>query len=154
MIIEISRISAAGSVYRGSCPPAIMDLEGDRFIRVTRPIHYEIRVEIVSDQVLVQGTVETELDLMCVACAEFFSTTVRVSSFLRAYPIQSGLERIDLGPDFREELLLAVPPYPRGAVDEHDRCTVCQRVVKALFDPGASGTGPGGVWDSLDGLKW
>ena len=131
-----------------------MELEGDEFIRATRPVEYELRVEIVSDQVLVHGTVESQLDLLCVVCAEFFSTTVRVSSFLRAYPIQSGLEYIDLGPDFREELLLAVPPYPRGAVDEHDRCTVCDRDVNQPIRPESSGSGPAGVWDSLDGVQW
>lgn len=152
MIIHIPKISEAGSVYDGELPRSLLDLEDDRFIRPQGDIKYHLRAEIVSDQVIVQGWLETGLDLLCVACADFFSTKVRISSFLRACTICPGLETIDLSDDIREEILLAVPYYPRGERDENDRCKECGRAASELrmTPPPEPSTG---VWDSLNGLK-
>lgn len=152
MIIDIQKISENGTTYSGELPKEAMDLEGEKFIRPHGPVTYELTAELVSDQLIVRGWVETVLDLMCVVCADFFSTKVAVSSFLRAYPIQTGLETIDLTDDIREELLLVVPYYPRGETDEQERCIECgRRVAKEHSDPDADQ--PSDVWDPLNRLK-
>lgn len=152
MIIDIQKISEGGSTYTGENPPASLDLEGDRFVRPKGPVRYELTAEVVSNQVIVRGWLETELDLLCVVCAEFFSTTVRVSSFLRAYAIESGTETLDLSEDIREDILLEVPHYPRGEPDETGHCRECGRDVcqKDVVRP--VGTPPE-VWDPLNRLK-
>lgn len=152
MIIHIPKISEAGSVYEGELPKAMLELDGDRFIRPKSDIRYHLRAEIVSDQVIVQGWIETELDLLCVACADFFSTKVRVSSFLRACTIHPGMETIDLTAEIREDILLEVPYYPRGERDENDVCKVCGRAASELEVPPPPDT-DSGVWDSLNDLK-
>jgi uncharacterized protein len=152
MIIEIQKISAEGSTYQGELAPAILDLENDKFIQAHKPVQYDLRAEIVTDQVLVSGQIRTELDLLCVACAEFFSTIVQVSSFLRAYSIQSNLETIDLTDEIREEILLAVPYYPRGEVDEHERCKRCGRDTKQIGNVSPPADSPE-IWDTLNRLQ-
>lgn len=152
MIIHIPKISPDGSRYSGEHPPEMLDLGEDRFIRAHAPITYELTVQIVSDQVIVQGELETNLDLRCVACADFFSTTITVSSFLRAYTLQSGLETIDITDEIREEILLAVPYYPRGELDENEVCRQCGKSKEELsVNPGPEK--PPAVWDQLDNLK-
>lgn len=152
MIIDIQKISEGGTTYEGEMPPEYLDLEGDKFIRPKGPVRYELSAEIVSDQIIVQGWVETELDLLCVVCAEFFSTTVRVSSFLRAYAIESGMERLDLTEDIREDVLLVIPHYPRGDVDETEHCRICGRNLRKK-QKARSAESPAEIWDPLNRLK-
>ena len=152
MIIHIPKISPDGSSYTGELPPESLDLKEDKFIQAKSPVRYSLNAEIVSDQVIVRGTVETELHLLCVVCAEFFSTTVRISSFLRTYAIQPGLETIDLTEDLREELLLQVPHYPRGDLDENECCKQCGRNLKneATSPPPEH---PPDAWNALNDLE-
>lgn len=152
MIIEIHKISEGGSRYTGELPPESLDLEGDKFIRALVPVRYDLTAEIVSEQVIVQGAVETELDLLCVVCAEFFSTTVRVSSFLRAYAIESGMETLDLTEEIREDILLVIPHYPRGEPDETDHCRQCGKNLQKKEEPRAAES-PSALWDPLNRLK-
>lgn len=152
MIIHIPKISEGGSVYEGELPQVVLELDDDRFIRPKGEIRYHLRAEIVSDQVIVQGWLETDLDLLCVACADFFSTNVRVSSFLRACTIRPGMETIDLTDDIREEILLAVPYYPRGERDENDVCKQCGRSASELQGPPLPEPSTD-VWDTLNGLQ-
>ncbi len=152
MIIEIQKISENGSTYEGALPPESLDLEGDKFIRPKGDVRYVLTAEIVSEQVIVRGSLETELDLLCVVCAEFFSTTVRVSSFLRAYAIKPGMERLDLTEDIREDILLEVPHYPRGETDETEHCRVCGRNLKTNTEA-RSTESTTEVWDPLNRLK-
>jgi len=152
LLIPVARIAEDGSSFTGELPPEAMDLEGDRFIRPKGPIRYDLRAEIVSGQILVQGTVETELDLLCAACADFFSTTIRLSSFLHAYAIDPGLEVLDLTEDLREDILLEVPHYPRGRLDELGCCMVCGRDVSKQDEPRPT-EAPPETWAALDKLN-
>ena len=152
MIIDIQKISEGGSTYTGELPPESLDLEGDKFIKPRGAVRYDLTAEIVSEQLIVQGSVETELDLLCVVCAEFFSTTVRVSSFLRAYAIEPGMERLDLTEDIREDILLEVPNYPRGETEDREQCRRCGRELRKE-DRSRSKESPPEVWDTLNRLK-
>ncbi len=153
MIIDIQKISAEGSTYSGDLPHDVLGLEGDKFIRPAGPVGYHLKAEIVSDQVIVSGELEAELELMCVVCADFFSTMIVISSFLRAYPIHSGLESIDLSADIREEILLAVPYYPRGEPEDRETCRRCGRNLRPGPDKPPPGD-PSEVWGPLNRLKF
>jgi len=152
LIIPIAKIQADGSSFKGELPPEALDLEGDRFIRPKVPIRYDLRAEIVSGQLLVQGTVETELDVLCSSCADFFSTSIQLSSFLHACAVDPGLEVVDLTEDIREDILLEVPNYPRGPLDECGCCLVCGRDMSKREDPGPEETPPE-TWAALNQLK-
>ncbi len=152
MIIEIQKISKGGSTYSGEWTPEFLDLAEDKFIRPKGPVRYALTAEVVSDQVIVRGWLEAELDLLCVVCADFFSTTVRVSSFLRAYAIESETETLDLTEDIREDILLEVPHYPRGEPDETGHCRECGRDLSQREEIRSEETPPE-MWDPLNRLK-
>ncbi len=153
MIIELPKIAEGGSTYDGELPSAIMDLDADKFVQPSGPVAYVLTAEIVSDQLIVTGQVETTLKLLCSVCADFFSTTIRVSSFLRAYPLEAGQEVVDLTEDIREDILLEVPNYPRGNIDEDGHCRTCGRDVKRLLGPDKGPEPPPDCWGPLDDLK-
>jgi len=115
MIIEIAKISPEGSTYAGELPGDVLELDGDKFAHADGPVACDFFVYLVSHEMIVKGTIQAPLRLLCGRCGGFFSTTITVSSFLRAYPIQEGLEKMDITGDIREDVVLEIPSYPRCA---------------------------------------
>lgn len=133
MRIEISKLSAEGDRYEGDEPKELLDLEGDRFIEPSGPVHYDFLAQEASRQLVVRGGLRVRLELMCSRCAEFFSTTVEDSSFLRAYEVKAGTEVVDIGGDMREALLLKIPAYPVCSPECRGLCPQCgQNLNKGL----------------------
>ena len=152
MIIDIPKVSEEGSRFVGEEPAEILELAGQEHVRVTGPIRYDLRAEKVSAELLVQGEVAVELEVECSRCAEFYSTTVRVLSFLRAYEIKEKVESVDVTPDLREDLLIELPAYPVCSATCRGLCPQCG----ANLNQGPCACRPaqmGGNWSGLDGLK-
>ena len=152
MRIEWSQIPAEGMTLKGESPPSVLDLEGDRFIRCKEPVTHEFFVQLLPEELVVRGRLEAELEVACVRCAEFFSTTVTDSSFLRAYDIAEAVEVIDLSEDIRDTVLLGIPQFP---VCKSDCRGLCPQCGKNLND-GPCDCPPlreEGRWDALDRLN-
>jgi uncharacterized protein len=123
MKIWIKRIPEEGSTYEGEEPPSILELEDDPYAKVTGPISYELRAQVVSDELVVRGTISASMDLRCVRCSEFFSTTISDSDFLRVCPISKEIDFVDFTKDLREDFLLHLPGFP-----------LCDDACKGLCD--------------------
>lgn len=114
---------------------------------------YDLLAELVGTRLIVRGTVSVACDMECRRCADFFSTSVRVSSFLRAYEIRDGMETVDLTADIREDILLALPSYP---LCEESCKGLCPHCGKNLNEgPCSCRPEPDdlGRWAALDKLK-
>jgi len=112
MIIEIAKLSPEGSQLNGEIPGSILELEEDKYAHSDGPIEYDFFAYVVSHELIVKGTLKAPVSMLCGRCAEFFSTFLTVSSFLRAYPISDGVEKVDLSSDIREDIILEIPSYP------------------------------------------
>lgn len=112
MIIKIAKMPPDGMSLAVEEPKSILMLEGDRFVHPSGPVVFEGRAEYVSNELIVQGSVSSTLELQCSRCAEFFSTTIADSSFLRAYDVPEEQESVDITPDLREAILLNLPHFP------------------------------------------
>ena len=111
MKILIARIPEEGSHYEGSELDSIFELENDPLINAFGAVEYTLYAQRVSDELVVRGTLVAEVEMRCARCSEFFSTTVSVSDFLRAYPAPEGTDSVDITEDLREEILLHVPGF-------------------------------------------
>ncbi len=121
MKILVARIPEEGSNYEGNDPGSILQVDGETFIKDPSDVHYALYAQCVSDELVVRGVLSVDVGLQCARCSEFFSTTVGVSDFLRAYPAPKGTDSVDITEDLREELLLQVPGFP-----------VCKEVCKGM----------------------
>jgi len=151
MEILVARIPEEGSSYEGDEPGSIMQVEGEAFVREPGNVHYVLCAQRVSDELIVRGTLDVGLDLQCARCSEFFSTTVSVSDFLRAYPAPEGIDSVDITDGLREEILLHIPGFPVCS----DGCKgVCPQCGVDLNEGSCScGTDDGpSAWTALDGL--
>lgn len=90
----------------------------DPCLSAGRPLRYEIAAEMMGDEVLLQGWLETTLDCHCVRCLEPFEHVLRVDPWAAllalkgedAAPVMA--EAVDLTPQIREDSLLALPQHP------------------------------------------
>jgi uncharacterized protein len=125
MKILVARIPEEGSNYEGDDPGSILKVEQEQFIRDPKDVHYALYAQRVSDELVVRGTLDVDVDLQCARCSEFFSTTVSVSDFLRACPAPEGTDSVDLTDDLREEILLHVPGFPVCSEECKGVCPQC-----------------------------
>ncbi len=112
MIIEITKLHLDGTRYRGEESASVFSSEDQHFVRLEGPLKYDLFVQLVSQRLVVQGSVSAKLEMECIRCMGFFSTTVQDSSFLRAYEIAEDTEYVDVTEDLREAALLQFPSFP------------------------------------------
>ena len=152
MNILVARIPEEGSDYEGTEPESIMNMEDDQFIRNPKGMHYELYAQRVSDELVVRGKLEAGMDLQCARCSEFFSTTVTVSDFLRAYPAPEGTDSVDITDDLREEILLHVTGFAVCGEECEGRCPSCGVDLNKGSCECEAEEGPD-PWSELDGLN-
>lgn len=150
--IETTQIGENGYAVAGEEPGDLLELEQDPVARAAGPIQYDLAVEAAGQELVVRGTVAAPLRLRCSRCAQFFSTTARVSSFLHAYEWAEHPEFLDVSADVREDLLLEIPGFPLC----HEGCKgLCAQCGQDLNE-GTCGCRPpeGGPspWSALE--KW
>ena len=153
MIIEVARISPEGESYVGQEPASILELDGNQQTRVEGPVKVELFALVAGHELIVRGTLSVPLSLECSRCAGFFSTTLRVSSFLRAYEVPEGTETVDLTADIREDILLDLPTIPLCSPACKGLCPQCGKNWNEGPCACKPGSGEAGAWSALDGLK-
>jgi uncharacterized protein len=150
--IETSQIGEDGYAVAGEEPGDLLELVRDPVARADGPIRYEMTVEAAGQELVVRGSVEAPLRLRCSRCAQFFSTTARVSSFLHAYEWAEHPEFLDVSADVREDLLLEIPGFPLCATGCKGLCAQCGQDLnegRCGCPPPEAGPSP---WSVLDGL--
>lgn len=152
MKILVARIQEEGANYEGSDPESIMQVENDPLIKKAGDVRYELYAQRVSDELIVRGTLTVELEMRCARCSEFFSTTVAVSDFLRAYPAPKGIDSVDITEDLREEILLHVPGFSVCSVDCKGMCPQCGVDLNKGSCECKTENGPT-PWSALDNLS-
>lgn len=152
MKILIARIPEEGSHYEGSDPGSIMQIEHDPLIKGFGDVDYKLYAQRVSGELVVRGTLSSEVEMRCARCSEFFSTTVSVSDFLRAYPAPEGADLVDIAEDFREEILLHIPGFAVCSEECKGMCPQCGVNLNDGPCKCKKNDGPG-PWSALDGLS-
>jgi len=112
------------------------------------PLYYSLDVGLSDGGLFATGRVAVKVQLRCVACLEHFDHEMVIDPFSLQKELD-GREMVDLGPEVREDIQLALPAYPRCDADGRKTCP-------ASF-PKASdeATSPSGnaAWEALDKLK-
>ncbi len=152
MKILVARIPEEGSHFEGDAPGAIMKLEDDPVIKAFGDVEYRLYAQRVSGELVVSGSLSTAVEMRCARCSEFFSTTVAVSDFLRAYPAPEGTDAVDITEDLREEILLHVPGFAVCGEDCKGMCPQCGANLNDGPCECKKDTGPN-PFSALDGLS-
>jgi len=112
------------------------------------PLSFSLDCGISDGGFFATGRLAVDLKLRCVACMEPFEMKLEVYPFAMQKELD-GREAVDLEPEIREDIQLAVPAYPRCDVEGRKTCPASFPAAPAeAFQPPSDA-----AWDALDKLK-
>jgi uncharacterized protein len=147
MKVHIHQIPPGGLHLEGQVESDILDLH-DTNVRPLEKVHYSLEVGISGSSLYATGRLWLELELECVSCLRRFTYPLAVENFAFQEDL-TGPEMVDLTPALREDILLALPPYPRCDWDGRTACPGPRESLSAPDDAPSSSN----AWDALDELK-
>ena len=95
----------------GEADSSILALESAS-IRPAGPIHYELEAQLYDSELVVRGKVEAPFTMRCDRCLEEFDYTVQATDFALSFEVGDA-PSLDITEELREELILALPGYPK-----------------------------------------
>jgi uncharacterized metal-binding protein YceD (DUF177 family) len=124
LTVNLRHLENRNVILRGEMSADELDLDTrDEMIRVKSPVHYDIEVEKLDDDLLVQGELEVILECECVRCLKKFGRALELNPWTLHLPL-AGEDKVsmdndcvDLTPFMREDILLEFPQHPLCKVD-------------------------------------
>jgi uncharacterized metal-binding protein YceD (DUF177 family) len=166
MKIHRNQIPDGGIRLEGVDHADYLDLPDDEAreagpIRQLGPLRYALEVGIHGTGVWATGWVELDVEQTCVRCLRRFAMPVRVSNFA-VQKEAHGREAIDLTPELREDILLALPANPdchrHGGLTcklpvSTNQFSVASRATTDPVDDANQGIAGPNPWSTLDELQ-
>ncbi len=137
LIIDSSRLADEGEEFAGEVDCVGLD---EPFVKSFGGVRYQLKVQLFGTELLVQGRLEQDFDLVCSRCGKDFDDTIKVEDFTASFEVSEKSPEVDLTDELRESIILALPTYP--VCDE-----ACLGVIKETKMPLDD------RWSALDGLK-
>ena len=145
MKVHINQIPAEGLHLEGEDPAAILELD-DPYVQPEGGVRWSLDIGLSDGGLFATGKLGVDLKVECVSCLRKFTYPLRVPDFAMQMEL-NGRETVDLTDQMREDILLALPPYPHC---DWNGQNVCKGAVRETTEtPGESHT-----WDELDKLKF
>lgn len=156
LTVDPRSLPAEGRRLEGALPPAFFALpEGDP-VRPAGPLTFELRALRDDDDLILTGRLRAPFQFDCVRCLRPLDYLVDIEDYRAEIPIENE-QIIDLTDWLREDILLALPSYPRC---EDSNVLPRDCAAEGRFEPdseeetdAAATDGATGVWDALDQLK-
>ena len=156
--IDLRNLPEEGKDLAGTLPAKFFALSETDDVKAVSPLTYELNVVRDGKDLIVTGRLDAGFELMCGRCLQKFGQHVEIEDYQTEIPIEDPSATIDLTDDVREDILLALPSYPRcenGNVDPRE-CPA-QGKFESVTDESAQDEPAGpqapGVWNVLDQLK-
>ena len=154
--IDLRALPAEGLQLEGTLPASFFALEPSDDIQAASPLSYNVSVTTDDKDLIVRGEVSADFSLVCGRCAERFDYAMEIAEYELDLPAEGEGSIIDLTEAIRDDILVALPPYPRcedGNIEPRE-CPAHGRfdsVPAALPDEPA--TSDPAVWNVLDQLQ-
>ena len=110
--IDPNGLPEDGLHIEGRLPAAVFGLKPEDSVRAVSPLEYDLDVTRDEDDLIVLGRMTATFDLECGRCAERFQLRMDLPQYVLDVPVENG-ESIDLTTWLREDMLLALPTFPR-----------------------------------------
>ncbi|TLD69647.1 hypothetical protein FEM03_16960 [Phragmitibacter flavus] len=156
LLIEPKRMPSDGLQLEGQLSIDLIQIENDQSVSPQTPLTYELDVQRDDEGLIVTGEIAATFQLQCGRCAENFLTEIRLSPYFHDVVLKNDLP-FDLTNTLREDILLALPNYPRC-----ETSTVSPRECPAegRFEPNQEPLSDdldpdqrGNAWEALDQFK-
>jgi uncharacterized protein len=159
LTIDLRTFPEDGKQLTGELDAACMELPTDGGVKALSPLRYDIQVFRDGAAMMLTGSLSAEFELQCGRCAEWMPYRVELDAYGSDAEMSSSDERtIDLTDTLREDILVALPSYPRcedGNVESRECPAQGQFDEIAPIEELAPDDAPqdGTVWAALDNIK-
>jgi uncharacterized metal-binding protein YceD (DUF177 family) len=158
--VNLRHLEAHEVKLKGELPVADLDLNlRDDMCRAEKPLRYNIEVQQLEKELLVQGELRLVLNCDCVRCLKSFEHALDLKHWTRLLPLE-GEEKtpvdndcVDLTPYLREDILLEFPQHPLCETECRGLPAKETGKAKKAAKPGDSRQEPS-AWADLDKLKF
>jgi uncharacterized protein len=123
MKVNVKRIPLEGEQLRGTEPGTIVELETDD-VRFEAPVEYDVLAQIQGQALLVTGKLRTRAQMRCSRCLRVFEQRLAVVDFVFHQEL-TGEDFVDLTPQIREDIILALPQRALCERNCKGLCPVC-----------------------------
>lgn len=110
--IDPNGLPVEGLHIEGRLAPAVFGLKPGDELRAVSPLEYDLTVTRDEDDLVVLGRITATFDLECGRCAERFQIRMDLPGYVLDVPVENE-GPIDLTSWLREDMLLALPTFPR-----------------------------------------
>jgi uncharacterized protein len=125
MTIQPCHIPLEGADREGEEPAEILELAEDDCLRVRGPVSYRLHIQIAAHELVASGVVSVPGSFRCARCAAWFDREVSDERFLVATPFVDETQLVDLTPDIREAIILALSAHPVCRPECQGLCMRC-----------------------------
>jgi uncharacterized protein len=152
LIIATGRLRQKKEIISGEEPSASLQIDGSELAEPQGPLIYDLTVQRFSNELVVQGKLKMNFTCRCARCGDSFTRKILIPDFSRNFCLASQNELINLTPDVREDILLALPMVAVCSADCRGLCTACGMNLnhgKCKCRKQAAAN----AWQALDGLR-
>lgn len=127
LIVDVSRLARDGEQCRGSVPAAVLELDAatSELFVPSGDLRYDLFVQRLGSEILARGAVSQRFRCLCTRCGAGFDWEARDGAVTVAVPAAGEEVFVDLTPDLREAILLALPAHPLCRADCRGLCARC-----------------------------
>lgn len=151
MTIDVARLGEDGEHFVGSDPVEILEWDPADIVLVpAAPVSYDLTAEVLGTELLVRGSVTTRFGGVCSRCGGPLDLEVKDDAFCVSLPLSEELQEVDLTPELRESILLALPSHPVCRAECGGLCPRCGR--RLAEGACACPAPPARGWEALAGL--
>jgi uncharacterized protein len=160
LIVNLRHLENRNLELCGDLPLADLEFDArDEMICATRPLHYDLEIELLDYALLVQGLLRLTLECQCVRCLKKFEFDLELDPWTLHLPFEPLEDEeavsikndcVDLTPMMREDILLGFPQHPLCRPD----CDGLKqaKIGKVLKTVGKDESKPS-AWAELNKLK-
>ncbi len=155
LIISLEEFPEEGRYLSGELDAAIFGIDSAA-LHSTGPLRYELEAQLFETELVLRGSISAPFELRCDRCLNQFPYTVELEELAFSYDVKGKLA-LDITDDLREEVVLALPSYPKCEISGLE-CEINDTFGDFRLDkspqPGVNSATPSGesVWDALDSL--
>ncbi|CAN5266679.1 hypothetical protein BH23VER1_BH23VER1_25500 [soil metagenome] len=152
--VPLKEIPDGGLHLTGEVARSVFSLPPHDPAEAHSPLRYDLHVELHGDNLSITGEVSADFLLQCGRCLEKFAQRIELAGYRLDRPVENE-SIIDLTEPIREDILLALPGYPR-CEDSNLESRTCPAadLTKQVADAGpADDSSSPNVWSALDDLK-
>ena len=153
LTISLEEFPENGRMLSGELDAALFGIDSDA-LRSTGPLSYELEAQLFETELVLRGSISAPFSLRCDRCLAHFPYTVELPDLALSYDVKGKLA-IDITEDLREEVILALPSYPKCEISDLE-CEINDTFGDFRLDKdphsGVDSATPSSdsVWDALD----